>query len=64
MPNKIILAVVVPVLFICAGVAGYYAPDWMKQREAAADREKAIFGGLAKPVAARTVRFKPKSPAG
>jgi len=34
------------------------------QREAAADREKAIFGGLAKPVAARTIRFKPKSPVG
>lgn len=34
------------------------------EREAAADREKAIFGGLAKPVAARTIRFKPKTGAG
>lgn len=48
MLNKIILCVVVLALFIFAGVAGYYGPDWIKAKEDAQERAAFVPGAVPK----------------
>lgn len=48
MPNKIILALLVTGLFICAAIAGYYGPDWIKQSEQKKEAREFVAGAVPK----------------
>lgn len=48
MGNKIIFASVVIALFALSGFAGYYGPDWLRERGAAQEREAFVPAGVPK----------------
>lgn len=48
MRNKIIFASIVVALFALSGLAGYYGPDWLRERGVAQEREAFVPAGVPK----------------
>lgn len=48
MGNKTIFAIIVLVLFVASGVAGYYGPDWLREHRTAQERAAFVPAGVPK----------------